>query len=346
MEQINMFQEMYPTYKIRNHIRLIEMFGGIGFQSKALDNLHADFERWKYIEWDKYAVDSYNAIHGTNFTTTDVNDVHAEDLEIVDTDKNTYVLVYSFPCTDLSNAGEKKGMAKGSGTRSGLLWEVERILNECKKLGNLPQVLILENVTMIHSKKIKADFEKWILALEKLGYSNYWKDLNAKDFGIPQNRDRTFMVSILGEYNYTFPKKQKLKTRLRDMLLPENEVPEKFYLRPDQIEYLKTTEFECSKYEHIVTPIERERENAITQTLTARDHFFPKCVEYPQTIGTLCARDWKYPKCIEVGKANINDGMHDSAKRIYDEDGLCPTLNTCGGGNLQAKVMIHNDRED
>ena len=122
-------------------------------------------------------------------------------------------------------------MAKGEGTRSGLLWEVERLLNECDEL---PQVLLMENVSQVHSVKNKEHFNKWIEFLESKGYSNYWKDLNAKNFGIPQSRNRTFMVSILGSYTYQFPKEFPLELRLKDML--EDNVDEKFYISNESIE--------------------------------------------------------------------------------------------------------------
>jgi DNA (cytosine-5)-methyltransferase 1 len=147
------------------------------------------------------------------------------DLEIVDTDKCCYILTYSFPFQDLSLAGKGKGMAKGGGTRSGLLWEVERLLNECSEL---PQILLMENVTQVHGKKNKEHFDEWIAFLENKGYSNYWQDLNAKNFGIPQNRNRTFMVSILGDYTYEFPKESPLALRLKDFL--EKTVDKKYYL--------------------------------------------------------------------------------------------------------------------
>ena len=115
-------------------IRLIELFAGIGSQAKALKNLDVDFEHWVVCEFDKYAINSYNAIHNTNFATSDITNLSASDLNIVDTDKFTYLLTYSFPCQDLSNAGKGAGMEKGSGTRSGLLWEVERLLDDCEEL--------------------------------------------------------------------------------------------------------------------------------------------------------------------------------------------------------------------
>lgn len=124
-------------------------------------------------------------------------------------------MTYSFPCQDLSLAGKQRGMARGDNTRSSLLWEVERLLNECAEL---PQVLLMENVTQVHGKKNKEHFYEWISFLKSKGYSNYWKDLNAKNFGIPQNRDRCFMVSLLGDYRYEFPREIPLQLRLKDML--------------------------------------------------------------------------------------------------------------------------------
>ena len=166
----------------------------------------------------------YEAYIKTNNLGSILN-IKGEDLKIVDTDKYCYLMFYSFPCQDLSIAGKGAGMSKGTGTRSGLLWEVERILDECTEL---PQVLIMENVPQVHSKKNIDDFNTWIKFLESKGYSNYYKDLNAKNFGIPQNRNRTFMVSILGDYSYEFPKEFPLELRLKDVLDPV--VEEKYYL--------------------------------------------------------------------------------------------------------------------
>jgi DNA (cytosine-5)-methyltransferase 1 len=117
-----------------------------------------------------------------------------------------------------------------------MLWEVERILTECHELGNLPQVLLMENVPQVHSQDNIADFHKWQLRLEELGYSNYMQDLIATDYGIPQTRNRCFMVSILGEYSYTFPQPIPLKLKLKDIL--EDEVNEKYYLSNKMLEYI------------------------------------------------------------------------------------------------------------
>ena len=196
-------------------IRLIELFAGIGSQAKALKNLGLNFEHWRVCEFDEHAIRSYNAIHDTNFVTSDITLIHAADLGISQTDKFTYLLTYSFPCQDLSNAGKGAGMEKGSGTRSGLLWEVERLLNECTEL---PQVLLMENVPQVHGAKNKEHFDQWLAFLENKGYSNHWQDLNAKDYGIPQSRNRCYMVSILGDYFYEFPKPMKLHTAIKDFI--------------------------------------------------------------------------------------------------------------------------------
>lgn len=162
-----------------------------------------------------------------------VTQIKGKDLEIIDTDKFDYVLTYSFPCQDLSAAGLRKGMKKNSGTRSGLLWEVERILNE---LDNKPQVLLMENVPLVHGKKNLKPFNEWLNALEEMGYKNYWEDLNAKDYGVPQNRRRCFMVSILEEEKYEFPPKEPLNLKLKDML--EDKVDEKYYLSDTMTNYI------------------------------------------------------------------------------------------------------------
>lgn len=174
-----------------------------------------------------------------------IQQVKGKDLDIIDSDKYTYLLTYSFPCQDLSLAGKRKGMNDTS-TRSGMLWEVERILDECKELGNLPQVLLMENVPQVHGEGNVDDFNKWQLKLESLGYKNYWEDLIATDYGIPQTRNRCFMVSILGDYCYTFPHKQKLKLKLKDLL--EDNVDEKYYISEDLMKHIQKTKEEHKEY--------------------------------------------------------------------------------------------------
>jgi DNA (cytosine-5)-methyltransferase 1 len=222
-----------PRFKIDKPVRLIELFSGIGSQAMALRDIGANFEHYRSIEFDKYAISSYNAIHGTEFPTMDVTEISGDDLGIVDKDKYCYILTYSFPCTDISLAGQMQGFAKGSGTRSSLLWEVERLLNEVKEL---PQVLLMENVSAINNKTNMPHFQKWIEFLESKGYSNYWQNLNSKDYGVAQSRNRCFMVSLLGNFSYEFPKPIPLTKTMKDYLEPE--VDDKYYLTSDKAKIL------------------------------------------------------------------------------------------------------------
>lgn len=206
----------------------------------ALRDIGANFEHYRLVEFDKYCVNSYNSIHQTNFKPIDIKSVHGIDLGIERCNEFTYLLTYSFPCTDLSVAGKMQGMSRkewreGKSTRSGLLWEVERILEECNEL---PQILLMENVPQVHGKKNLADFNLWIDFLKSKGYQNFWQDLNARDFGIPQNRVRCFMVSILsdGYVGYEFPKPVELKTVMKDFL--EDDVDEKYYINSEKAQKL------------------------------------------------------------------------------------------------------------
>lgn len=219
-------------------IRLIELFAGVGSQAQALKNIGADFEHHRVVEFDKYPVASYNAIHGTNFVPMDITQTHWSDMGIEDKEHYTYVMTYSFPCQDLSVAGKGKGMKRESGTRSGLLWEVERILLESAEHGELPDILLMENVPQVHGKKNIDDFNEWLSVLEKLGYWNTWKDLNATGFGVAQNRNRCFCVSILGgkDGDFIWPEPTKLTKCMADYL--DEVVDEKYYINSERAQQL------------------------------------------------------------------------------------------------------------
>lgn len=285
MEQINLFEVLYEKWHFTHKIRLIELFGGIGSQAKALEVLEQQgkmpmgFEHYRLVEFDKYSVASYNAIHGTNFEPTDITKIHASDLGIVERDKYDYLLTYSSPCQDISGAGKMRGFNKenqlnGKSTRSGLLWEVERLLNECGS--ELPQVLLLENVKNLLCDKFKPDFEAWLSYLESKGYTNYYEVLNAKDYGIPQNRERVFVISILhdqfgGKYYYEFPKPIPLELKLPDMLEPEGTVDEKFYISKKMINYLTGVNQKESKFprgERFKESLKNTNEKGIASAIT------------------------------------------------------------------------------
>ena len=246
---MNLFNWDMPKLKIDKPVRLIELFAGIGAQAKALERLGIPFERYVVCEFDRFAIASYNAVHGTDFKTMDICDMKGKDLGIVDTDKYCYILTYSFPCVDLSVAGRGKGMKKG--TRSGLLWEVERLLNECDEY---PQIMLMENVPMVVADKNIEDFAEWCGYLEKKGYTNEWAVLNSKDFGIPQNRERCFMISFLGRYQYEFPEPIKLKNIMDDIL--ENDVDDKYYLKGETAERI------CTQLIHTEKQKDIDRENS------------------------------------------------------------------------------------
>ena len=218
----DLFDAIYPEYKTTKPVRLIEFFGGIGSQAKALERLGVDFETWRLCEIDKFAVESYNAIHGTNFITSDITQTHAQDLSVVSPETYDYILTWSVPCQSLSVAGLRKGMSEGSGTTSSLIWEVRRILKEMYDLKTsgekdaqgllygMPKILLMENVPQVIDAKNVGDLNKMRDFLESVGYSNYLAILKGNDYGVPQARHRAFMVSILGDdenpvYSYQFP---------------------------------------------------------------------------------------------------------------------------------------------
>lgn len=229
---------MYPAFKFDKEITVLETFAGIGSQRKALDRLAKKYDlKINYlppIEFDEYAIASYNAIHGTNHKTKDITKTFGwEYQEQID------LLTWSFPCQDISLAGKGEGLKLGSKTRSSLGWEIIWLIGEMEMYSQKPKVLLMENVKNLLGEKHIKEFYELQKHLEKLGYKNYWQILNAKDYGIPQNRERVFMISILGEYTYTFPQPIPLKLRLKDLL--EDEVDEKYYLN---VELLKTLDVE------------------------------------------------------------------------------------------------------
>ena len=283
--QVSMFSGTEPL-KITKKIRLIETFAGIGSQAKALKNIGADFEHYRICEFDKYAVNSYNAIHGTDFPVSDITKWHASDMGIEEKDKYEYIMTYSFPCQSLSVAGKGAGMAKGSGTRSGLLWEVERILEECD--GNLPQVLLMENVDAILFEKNRKHFFQWCNKLEELGYKNYYEVLNAKHYGIPQNRNRCFMVSVLGDYYYEFPKPIKLELCVKDLL--ESEVAEKYYISAERVKELLNKEYDGKKG---ILP--NSAKIMTTYPLSTREH---RALGWTENVSALTARDCNDSKVV------------------------------------------------
>ena len=289
-------------YTTENPLRLIELFAGIGSQTQALTNIGIAHKVVAISEIDKYAIQSYEAMHGTANNLGDIRKIE----ELPDADLWTY----SFPCQDISVAGKGAGIKEG--TRSGLLFEVERLLRVASEKGTLPKYLLLENVKNLVSKKFKADFDKWLDFLAELGYTNYWKVLNAKDYGIPQNRERVFCISIRGEHKpFVFPEPKELTIRLRDMI--DETVDERFYLKESTIRSILRSTFN-----------------------SRRDSIRPG----DGLANTLLARDWRGPQCVQVGEVVGEkwDKMHDISKRVYEPDGIAPTVHCQQGGNTELKI--------
>lgn len=233
-------------------IKVLELFGGIGACSKALENLNIKHEIVDYVEIDKYAVASFNTIHNTNY----------EPQDICQWDKNIDVdlIMHGSPCQDFSLAGKQAGGDEGSGTRSSLMYETIRIVEKLK-----PKYVVWENVKNILSKKHIHNFNSYIESLEELGYNNYYKVMNAKDYGIPQNRERIFTISIrkdIDKGSFLFPEKQQLKIKLKDLL--EQDVDESYYLTTDKIDKI-------SHWKSYQKPFEKvQGNNSICPTITAR----------------------------------------------------------------------------
>ena len=204
-------------------IKLLSLFSGIGAFEKALDRT-GGYSLVNYCEIDKYASKAYALIHNTS------EDKNLKDVTQIDTStlpKDIDLITYGFPCQDISLAGKQKGLEDENGkTRSGLVFDALRIIGDCK-----PKYAVCENVKNLTGKKFKTEFATILNILEEMGYNNYWKVLNAADYGVPQKRERVFIVSIRKDIdtgNFEFPKPFTLTKRLRDVL--EDEVDEKYYL--------------------------------------------------------------------------------------------------------------------
>lgn len=213
-------------------IRLATLFSGYDSQALSMERLKRDFPGFDYelVAWceiEKAAIKAHNALF-PQWSDRNLGDIcKADPNDVPDCD----CLTYSFPCQDISNAGKQRGFEQGSGSRSSLLWECEKIIKAKR-----PQYLVMENVKALVQRKFMPEFQKWIDTLADLGYSNYWKVLNAKDYSVPQNRERVFMVSILGEHQpYNFPAPIPLTKCVEDYMEPAEEIGEEYFISQDRV---------------------------------------------------------------------------------------------------------------
>ena len=291
-------------------------------------NIGYDFQKGKHSITKRTPIDKLKQYYIADKLSSNLGDISkVEKLPYAD------IVTYSFPCTDLSVAGKGEGMVNkcdacghswpidfsnaeealicpncgatvSSSTRSGLLGQVQRLLSVAKDDNVLPKYLLLENVKNLVGKKFKSQFDAWIKWLDSIGYNTYWKVLNAKNYGIPQNRERIFAISIRKDVDnngFTFPESIPLTTRLKDIL--EHNVDEKYYLPDERIEKILNSSFMQEK----------------------------KRIQTTDVCDTLLARDWKDPKCVPVEEdeikviGNYMPSNHD-ASRVVDVDGIAPTV--------------------
>lgn len=324
-------------------LKVLELFAGIGSCSKALTNLGIEHEIVDAVEIDKFAIKSFNAIHGTDFEPQDITEWNKEyyceacqrlvgesddcpryKSLLAPAQLNVDLIMHGSPCQDFSVAGLGRGGDEGSGTRSSLMYETLRIVGKLK-----PKYVIWENVPAVLSKKHYHNFSNYIMRMRNMGYMSLYAKLNAKDYGVPQNRVRVFTVSVympeqakqIGGDDlshlevFSFPEPRPLDKLLKDVLEPSAE--ERYYLSEEKIKSMKMTNFTTSSYDYRVN-----NENGVART--------------------LMARDYKDPQCVKVGDLNMNG--YDSMKRVYSSKGLSPTLTTMGGSSREPKIVAMRGR--
>lgn len=305
-------------------MKLLSLFSGIGAFEKALTNLNIPYELVGYSEIDKYASKSYAAIHNVSedMNLGDISKINEKELP-----KDIDLITYGFPCQDISLAGKQKGLFNedGTQTRSGLFFEALRIIEESQ-----PRVAIAENVKNLTGKKFKPQFDIVLKSLEDAGYNNYWQVLNAKDYGIPQNRERVFIVSIrkdIDNGHFKFPEPFELKLRLKDML--DDEVDEKYYLSEKMIK-------------GFIEHNKKHNEKGTGFIWKPRD--LDGCASTIRANAALCPTD----NTIKIDPMRIG-GLFDTetskhqAGSIWDKECISPTIDTMQGGYRQPCVISLNN---
>lgn len=284
-------------------------------------NLGYEPEKNKHYDWHKLARRKTNDIEKywlASKLTRNLGDISKiQSLSYAD------MWTCSFPCTDISVAGKMKGLSPDVSTRSSLLWENIRLLKKAKDDGTLPKYLMFENVKNLVSKKFIGDFDNLLEVLNELGFNSYWKVLNAKNCGIPQNRERVFVISIRKDIDkgvYDFPKPFDTGIRLKDIL--DNNVDDKYYLSETMIKGFKkhNQNHEAKGTGFLWKPRDI---NGIASTLRAN--------------AALAPTDNTINECLEIG--NLNHYNYDEMNRVYSKEGCCPTLRTMQGGDRQPRII-------
>ena len=349
-------------------IKLFELFAGYGSQSLALKRLGVEFKNVGYCEIDKYAIQAHKALHGEDIPNFgDITKVDAQSLPDMD------FLTYSFPCQDISVAGKGMGLSKDSGTRSSLLWECHKII-----AAKRPKYLMMENVKNLVGKKNLPDFQSWINELRELGYNNYYKVINAKDCGVPQNRERVFCISIrrdADEGTFRFNEPFDSGIRLKDLL--EDEVDEKYYIGSEKVDkLLKQLDYEnidkvcCDmtinqpKFRDIGNCIKARYDAGISNQRSEGIGVVVPCItpdrlekrqngrrfkEDGEPMFTLTGQDRHgvlVNECKRLGNVYGEQFGTGYAGNVWDKEGISPTITTMQGGGRQPHIICEQRSDE
>lgn len=298
-------------------IKVRTLFSGIGSPEQALKMLDMPYELVDFCEFDKYAVKSYCAVHGVS------EDKNLGDISLVDETKLPFadLMVWGFPCTDISVAGHQLGIVEGK-TRSGLYYEGLRILK-----ATMPKYSIIENVKNLVGKKFKAEFDQMLKDLEEIGYVNHWEVLNAKLFGVAQNRERVFIVSIrkdIDDGSFEFPVGHDNGLRLKDFL--DDAVEEKFYISQEKVEQLMKNLNNKIDLNRQVIGTCHPKNNLSFGT---RDLVYNEGMKAPALTATMYKDPPKVLQCTNENEINVVGNMSNTGHHgldIYSEEGIAPTL--------------------
>lgn len=322
----NEIVENYDDYPTRNEMAQYLMDINLGYQPDKKKG-NKEFDWFKLVKKNNYDLEKYWLACKLTHNLGDISRINK--LPYAD------FWTISFPCTDISISGKMAGLDPNSGTRSSLLWENIRLLNKAKYNSTLPKYIMVENVKNLVSKKFIKHFKELLNIFDSLGFNSYWSVINGKDCGIPQNRERVFVIAIRKDIDvgkYTFPKPFDTGIRLKDVL--EDEVDEKYYLR-------NVTKFKFANKKPI--------SNIIGSTQTKTGKSYQKDAIYNQNgiINSLLSTDYKQPKQI-IDTAILKQirqiygtekEPNPQAGRIYDTKCLSPALDTCNGGNRMPKII-------
>lgn len=317
-------------------IKLLSLFSGIGAFESALRRGGHEYQLIGYCEIDKYAANAYSQIHGVseNYNLVDVTKVNTILMDDVD------LITYGFPCQDISCAGMQRGFIDhdGNRTRSGLFFEALRIIEETR-----PLYAIAENVKALTSKNFEKEFKRVLDALDGAGYNNYWAVLNAKDYGIPQNRERVFIVSIRKDIDksaFKFPEKMPLNIRVKDIL--ENNVNEKYYINTDKAKELIKKFVEKNQINEI------DQNQKIQWCGSYNGHQSGNVIYERGICNCIDVAGHVEPQKIMIKKDSVKqignivttgNFKNPQRGRIYDSEGISPCLNTMQGGGLEPKFI-------